>query len=452
MLLISKKFFTSSNSFFWFPVIFVFLRLNSQTAELSYILIAAYAFLGSQHVIQSLILCSLFTILNSQLAPPADFEFIFRYFVILMAFLSIFFRTSFLKFDSFSLYTLFFAFFIVIHSIVFSYFPLASILKIFSWIVVMITLLKAWSDLYELEHQAMQDWIVKFLILIFIISTPTIFLKEIGYSVNASYFQGILAHPQVFGIVTGLMIVIFFGNLLKQGKNFYMTITYILFFIPFLFMSQSRTSGLAVIFAIGAFISYFLIGANVNKINNLQKYRIKKLLFVLLFLVLPLFFLFYEEIISQIYKFIIKRDFDLQLNNIFEVYSYSRGPLIEPMLENIKQNFIVGIGFNVTSDLDPSFIVRDSIFGLPISTRIEKGVIPLIILEEIGIIGFILFSIWILLIFKRTILNGIEYLPVLFYMLIINLGEGILFSVGGIGLLIIVLLTSFTTKPKLLRN
>lgn len=452
MPLISKKFFTSSNSLFWFPIIFVFLRLNSSTTELSFIFIAAYAFLGSQQVIQSLILCSIFSMINTSLVSPADFQPLFRYFVILMAFLSIFFRNSFLKFDFFSFYTLFFSFFIVIHSIYFSYFPLVSILKIFSWITVIITLLKAWSNLYESEHRAMQDWIVKFLIFIFIISTPTIFLKEIGYSINASYFQGILAHSQIFGIIAGLLLVIFFGNLFKQNKNFYFTTIYILIFIQFLFMSQSRTSGFAVIIASGFFAMFFLIRFFLKRNNSLSKNQIKKILTILLFFVLPLFFLFYEEIVSQINKFIIKRDFDFQFNNIFQVYLHSRGPLIEPMLENIKQNLIVGIGFNVVSDLDPSYIVRDSIFGLPISTKIEKGVLPLIILEETGIIGFILFSIWILLIFKRTILNDFEYLPVLLYILLVNLGEAFLFSVGGIGLLIVVFLTSLITKPKLLRN
>ena len=105
---------------FWFPLIAILLRLNSYTADLSYLALAAYAFLGKQQVIQALVLSWFFTLINSN-APTAEYSSLFRYVVIFSAFTSIYLKTNFVKQDFLSLYTIIFGIFVIFHSIYISY-------------------------------------------------------------------------------------------------------------------------------------------------------------------------------------------------------------------------------------------------------------------------------------------------------------------------------------------
>jgi len=118
------------------------------------------------------------------------------------------------------------------------------------------------------------------------------------------------------------------------------------------------------------------------------------------------------------------------------------------MIANIVVKPFTGIGFGIASDYLSMDIVRDPILGLPISAPIEKGVTPLMVLEEVGIIGFILFAIWIWILIRRSIVNGASAFLVMTTLLLLNLSEATLFSPGGAGLLILILLSSSATKPR----
>ena len=213
MLTIDKSSFVIfSYSSFWVPFIAILARLNPSTAEISFFIIAGYALLGKQQAIQALALLFLFTMISSGIAHDIEHLFLIRYIVMISAFLSIFFRTNFLKYHFIALYTLGFAVFILIHSLFFSKFEVVSILKIVSWTIVVITLLKAWGELNELEHERMKKWITRFFLFISLSSLPFLLIPEIGYKYNQSGFQGVLYHPQTFGIFIALVAAIFFST------------------------------------------------------------------------------------------------------------------------------------------------------------------------------------------------------------------------------------------------
>ena len=141
---------------------------------------------------------------------------------------------------------------------------------------------------------------------------------------------------------------------------------------------------------------------------------------------------------------------EVSVGSIINAYKISRGVLYIPMIDNILESPLKGIGFGLASDLTNMDIKYFR--GVPVSAPIEKGVLPLAILEEVGVFGFIFIIIWILLLVRCSIAKGISDTMVLLTILLFNLGEAGLFSPNGYGMLYLVLLASATTKPKLIKN
>ena len=126
-------------------------------------------------------------------------------------------------------------------------------------------------------------------------------------------------------------------------------------------------------------------------------------------------------------------------DTLLEAYQQSRGILIDPMLANIADDPWRGIGFGIASNPSEMVVQRDPFLGLPIGSSIEKGVAPLAIVEEVGVLGAILIIFWLLVFLRKGVVAGLPPLAVLLTALILNLGEYTLFSAGGQGLLLMIL-------------
>ena len=103
MLAISKfnfDFFLNKKLYFIFYIIL--LRFIPITADASYFIVAGYALLGRQQIIESLFLMWLFSMLNAEIIPHTGNESVIRYIVVLTCFLSILIRANFKKIDIFA--------------------------------------------------------------------------------------------------------------------------------------------------------------------------------------------------------------------------------------------------------------------------------------------------------------------------------------------------------------
>jgi len=109
-------------------------------------------------------------------------------------------------------------------------------------------------------------------------------------------------------------------------------------------------------------------------------------------------------------------------------------------VENIEADPFIGIGFGIPSFAADLIIERDPLSGLPLSASIEKGVLPVAVLEELGVVGFVAFVGWLMLLFRVILHRGFAPLSVVITILMINLGESTLFSPGGMGMLSLVLI------------
>lgn len=433
----------------WVPFIALLARLLSPaTADLSFLILAVYALWGRKQAIQALALSWLFIMLNSALAPEATYAEMGRYVVLLGTALSMARRRAYIssKIDSrFMALTIFLGMFFVVHALVLSAVPDVSILKAVSWLVTVTTLISAWRGLTSEQSALLQSWLIGFLIIILLGSLPFVAIPSIGYLRNGTGFQGILNHPQAFGPVMAMLGALIFGWLLAQKLPPWKAIALVLVCLGLILMSETRTAGIALVLGVGfALISAsFLSGKSVTHlIPALRSQRLKMLIFVGFFAAVTM-----GSQLGALSNQFITKSGRAQVSGIVEAFDESRGFKIDEMLKNIGAQPFLGIGFGIASDPEAMNVNRDPVLGLPLGATVEKGVMPLAVLEEVGVFGFILVGIWLFSLLHRAAVRGVATLSVALVVLFMNMGEATLFSPGGMGMLSLILLAWAAAKP-----
>ena len=118
----------------------------------------------------------------------------------------------------------------------------------------------------------------------------------------------------------------------------------------------------------------------------------------------------------------------------------ARGRLIEASMQNFYENPVLGIGFGVATKPEQMKVKRDPIFGFPVSAPIEKGNMYSAMLEEVGFVGALLFVGLLLTLLGSIMRSGqLEMMWIFFVGLMVNVGEAVLFSPNGIGMLVWIL-------------
>ena len=272
--------------------------------------------------------------------------------------------------------------------------------------------------------------------LVTLFGLPYLFIPEIGYARNSDGYQGALNHPQVYGTTIGLVTALLLGKLFNHTKPPFSLMIIIICLFLLIFISETRIAGIGLVLSLVISLIFFLF------LNLLKRKTVKinkRLYFYIVFLII--ISLIFNSYLIELITFFLSKSGAIEVDSLYDAYLLSRGDFIFQMMDNIRLNLLSGIGFGIASEPSSMKIYYDSIFNLPISASVEKGVVPLMVLEEIGIFGFILFLMWIFILFYRTVINGVESLTVLIAILSFNMGEAVLFSPGGQGLLVLVLLT-----------
>lgn len=425
------------------------LRLASgPTANLSYLLLAVYASLGSANVIRALALSWLFTMINPGIAPDASAASVGRYVVLISAAGGIFIRENPLRLNynisKFTFYTLLVVIFIIIHSFIFSYVPDVSILKISSWAIAMISIASAWISLSEIQAKQIKTEVFVFMNLILLAGLPLIRLPS-GYLTNGTGYQGLLNQPQVFGVFVTLLGVWTLARILTERTPSWWLFGIAGMCAALIFMSESRTAGLALFLSITISpLALFILSS--RPLLHIAPALRNRRIWMIIGIIIATGIVLAPRVISTAEHFLTKSD-RAEISGLLDAYSNSRGILISPMLENITEHSLTGIGFGIASKPQEMEIQRDPLLGLPIGAAVEKGVMPIMILEELGIVGFSVIFLWISAIVYRSSFGGLEPFSVCIAILILNLGEASLFSPGGMGLLTMILLGWSVSHP-----
>lgn len=423
----------------WFLLLVVALRLISDASStVAFLLVAAYAWAGRRQSIIAIFVCFLMVMVNRGLAADASFATTGRYLIFLSAAGANLIRFQWPSGSAHRIVvaTLALGAALCLHSLAISPVVDVSLLKASSWAVVMATLLSAWSSLNHENRSLLAHQIFGGLILVVVCSAPLIF-TPVGYYVNGSGFQGVLAHPQTFGPVVSLIAVWGAARLLESKAPKWRNLAFISICAVMIFLSESRIAGGAFVLGLsaavvaGRFIALRPITELLPGIRSRRLHLIVGLMVAVGVVLSPVLAPKFDAYLSK----------RTDSTTIAEAYQASRGALIEVMFANIKTNPLTGIGFGIASDYRTMAVERDPILGLPISAAIEKGVMPVAVLEEIGVFGLMGVIAWLAYVLRRAVLNnGIPALAVIFGIVVLNLGENTLFSSGGLGMLTMVLI------------
>lgn len=430
------------------------LRLSSaETANASYLLIAAFSLLGRTQAIQALALSWLFTMLNPALAPEASGASIGRYLVIFAAALSVGWRGlasgSGFSIKKLSLLTLYLGLFMLVHSLLFSAVVDVSVLKVVSWAVVVLTLLSAWQGLAAEQRLALLDQLHWGLVWLLLLSVPLLAIPGIGYFRNGTGFQGLLNHPQAFGPTVALVGVLVGGRMLGDQKPAWRDIALLGLCLVLVVLSEARTAGIAMVLGLvgSALLSPGFAG--VSRRRMLPGLRSRRFQAVALVAVLGVV-LAGPLLAGKISSYLFKRS---DTSSLLAAADASRGALVQKMFENIKKNPWTGIGFGIASEPAYMEVERDPFLGLPLSALVEKGVMPIAVVEELGVFGALAVLGWVWVVLRRGARSGVPQFAVLITLLLVNFGESMFFSVGGMGMLLLVLLTgAVSTGPRAARG
>lgn len=245
-----------------------------------------------------------------------------------------------------------------------------------------------------------------------------VMLLNLGYTVNKTGFSGILVHPQSYGILISLSLVLVFT--FNQEIGDYKKS--IILMMVMLFLSYSTESRAAMISSIVA-ISYYVLMSK-NKVSTNFKANVKKILILLA--LMGLVVTFGERVISKSGR--------STANSAVEALQDSRLRFAISSIENFLENPITGIGFQVSNGKGAHYemLVERGVFGIPVKAVVEKGTFPPALLEEVGLIGAIGFMFFILYLFKTN--RNMIFRSTLLLIILLSFGEATLFSFGGVGL------------------
>lgn len=427
------------------PLVAIGLRcLSASTVDLSYILLGVYGTLGRANVFIAYFLLWVFNMLSEGIGP-APASSVSRYAVLALVSASIVIRAASRSRKVLSsgtvAHTSFLGGFLFLHSLFFSLSPEISILKSLLFFTVFAGLVVTAVDSSARELREGIHVIYFGLVLILLVSFPTA-LTGLGYLRNGTGLQGVLAHPQIFGPAMALMVGWAVARALTNRGNPLFDVLIAILGLVAVYLSEARTAGAALFLSLALAIIDQLLwrGNQFGKGPRVNRGRVAKLVIGILLAAVVSGTLFDRVVVNYATK-----SGRREAKGAVEAFGDSRGGLVAMMMENIWARPLVGIGFGIASDLSSVEVERDPYLGLPLSTPNEKGVLPIAVLEEVGVIGFCVVGIWAVSIFVLTRRRSITGLVLLLITVLVNCGESMFFSPNGMGMLFMLVTALFMT-------
>src|SRR5208337_966502 len=373
---------------------FIVLRgASSLTASLGYVLLALYALRGRFEALVALMICWFYNLANPDFFPESGLSVAGRYIVIFVCALSVFTRPIgriSIQQSHIFLWSLVFSVYIVFHSLAFSAQPTISLLKSIIWILAWFTASLGSASLSTEESNKLGDHLLFILSAVAILSFALFLTAGAHMPGYEDLLRGALAHSQELGVSMACVAVWSLIRALSYPEPPLGLLALFSLALLLIFLSGSRTSLLS---GLGAF-ALVTGAATIRQDGCLPGLSSKRMLGIgLLCFLLAL--IQYETIWHQVETFMDKRSGQAELE---DKYRASRGGLIEAMLSNIQADPIFGIGFGIASV--PADMEINYVWDIPVGAPIEKGVTPIAVLEELGLLGFCLFCGWVLSLMK----------------------------------------------------
>lgn len=315
---------------------------------------------------------------------------------------------------------------ILVFSLLSSQLPVVSAFKLISFTIGVGTVFTAFRRTWHLRDYWLA-WFFTLSVFIVLASAPLAGMS-LGYTRGAG-FQGILSHPQTFGPVCAVIASFLTGLCLFHHNRSKLVIFSAVVAWAGLFGSQSRTALLAAV--LGLFVA---TGVGIFKTQTwqVQIRRVATSLGTMAAVVIGIVFavIFWSDVQGAVVKFLLKDDAQ---GSVAASLEDSRGELIQRSMDNFYTAPITGIGLGIPSDASYAR-VQTGAFGMPVGASVEKGFMPSAVLEETGVVGAILVLLMLVALVRPVIRSA--PLPIFWMLLtsiLINFGEMVFFSVGGMG-------------------
>ena len=286
---------------------------------------------------------------------------------------------------------------------------------------------------FDLERNQVTFWEEWFMSLLVTVSCGSALLlfSPIGFLRNGEGFQGLLNHPQTLGVFLAPMVSWLAARILGGGARRLLEIPLVIGGGCFLFLTESRGAVLALV-----------LGLAVALVPRLKpKKTMKRVAFSRVAVVVSvamlssvLVIMEWKNISDETSKFMRKRS---SAGTVLELAEASRGDLTRQSWSNFLENPLLGIGFGIPSAPSSLRIDESGVLGIPTGAAIEKGVLPIAVLEETGLFGaafLVAFAACLVMPVLRS--NHAPAVAICITAFAVNLGEAVLFSFGGNGLYI----------------
>lgn len=427
----------------WMLLAIVALRLlPAFPISLAYGALAVFALISRTQAILALVVSWFFTMVNPALVGEAGIRGggdAGRYIVLLAACVSVAIhglRERPGRVGGFLILTAVLTIFLIGHSLLLS--PLAdvSVLKATSWGVATMASVSAWTGLTGLQRTEVAHKVYWCLALVALASLPVLLLPQ-GYLRNGIGFQGVLNHPQAFGVTMAIFVAWAVARLIESRRPEWVHIMLVALGVTMVLLFHARTAGLAVLAGLGvAVVLTAVLGGHRWRLAapGFSSPRLWSLLGLCGLASLGLI----DRLWGLVQRYLGKGHSSDR--SLLDLYDASRGALIDAMLYNISVDPWRGIGFGIASIPSLMTIDRDPVLGLPTGASVEKGIAPLAVLEEVGVLGFVLVMVWMAWLIRDAVRGGLATTALFATIVALNFGESTLFSVGGQGLLGIVLI------------
>ncbi|SEI76904.1 O-antigen ligase like membrane protein [Alkalibacterium gilvum] len=397
-----------------FMLLFVTLSFVNSTGLLLFLFfIIVSSIQGSNESIKSIVIVTLRSVINPELAPSMS-QYEYLKWIVLFTCAAILVKNYFKIKDrsplnKFIIPIMYYLIYSSVSSFLFSTLPLVALMKIFSYGFVFIGIL---IGVYKTSPKL--DWIA-WLHRIFspiVLGSIVLYILGLGYHpTNLRLFRGVINHPNILG--TTMVLFIALNMTILQLKDYKSPFIYHLFIVLsfiIIWWSKARTSFIAA--SILIIIYLFLININL----------LKKVFIINLFLIVVISILFsYPEITELLYDFLSKGT-----GGLLDSVTASRGNQIGNLINNFKSNPLFGTGFAVPVLTNRSFVISTEYI-------VEPGNLFFAVLGYGGIVGGIIFSFF----FLNILWKKWEYFKVWIFLplatVLVSMGEMVFFSTNNMG-------------------
>ncbi len=417
-------------------VVFGLAIIGEAGALLAWILIAFWVLRGPDQAVEGLLLALLLVFLNPELSGGRRVAVIARWGIIGEAAI----RVAFAwwryprRWPSWTGFLLAFVFYTVLSSIFVSWLPIVSLTKVLTYtVIVLIAYLGV-----KLKGRDWQQTLTTFGVVILLLSLPLV-VMPLGYVRNGYEFQGILNHPQAYGVIMSILMAAALGRwLFGPGKKLkFWQLVILLLMGATIVLSGARTGYFALFLAL-------IVTLPLAREARMSFVRLAFNPITYFWLAGVIAYLGIVQPVREFQKVIFEREisayapYALPINPRASAFAHlfaSRINLISLSWNNFLHSPILGNGFGLPSVRVGQDAVT-TIGGLPVSIPYQKGFIGTAVLEEVGVIGLLLL---LALIFSQywSIYKSRNAgaLLLFFTVIFVNMGEYIYFASGGIGLL-----------------